>query len=106
MIFGVAGPNGAGKGEIVEYLVARSFESFSLSDEIRQELSRRGIEESRERMIEVAEPKVTLGDWPEAPPAVVSSADLAATPDAPAEILEDCVADPATAPDAPSRSSR
>ena len=53
MIFGVAGPNGAGKGEIVEYLVARSFESFSLSDEIRQELSRRGIEESRERMIEV-----------------------------------------------------
>ncbi|NQZ98089.1 MAG: AMP-binding protein [Myxococcales bacterium] len=51
----------------------------------------------RERMIEVAEPKVTLGDWPEAPPDVVSSADLDATTDDPAEILEDCVADPATA---------
>jgi len=53
MIFGVAGPNGAGKGEIVDYLVARSFSSFSLSDVIRQELSRRGVEESRERLIEV-----------------------------------------------------
>jgi dCMP deaminase len=53
MIFGVAGPNGAGKGEIVQYLEARSFESFSLSDVIRQELARRSIEESREHMIEV-----------------------------------------------------
>ncbi len=53
MIFGVAGPNGAGKGEIVTYLEARSFESFSLSDVIRRELARRGIEESRERLIEV-----------------------------------------------------
>ena len=53
MIFGVAGPNGAGKGEIVQYLEARSFESFSLSDVIREELARRGIEESRENMIEV-----------------------------------------------------
>ena len=53
MIFGVAGPNGAGKGEIVEYLEARSFESFSLSDVIREELARRGVEESRENMIEV-----------------------------------------------------
>ena len=53
MIFGVAGPNGAGKGEIVQYLEARSFQSFSLSDVIREELARRGIEESRENMIEM-----------------------------------------------------
>lgn len=53
MIFGVAGPNGAGKGEIVQYLEARSFRSFSLSDVIREELARRGVEESREHMIEV-----------------------------------------------------
>jgi dCMP deaminase len=53
MIFGVAGLNGAGKGEIVDYLAARSFSTFSLSDVIRQELARRGLEESRERMIEV-----------------------------------------------------
>ena len=42
MIFGVAGPNGAGKGEIVDYLAARSFTTFSLSDMIREELARRG----------------------------------------------------------------
>ncbi len=53
MIFGVAGPNGAGKGEIVDYLKARSFSSFSLSDVIRQELARRGLEETRARMIDV-----------------------------------------------------
>ena len=53
MIFGVAGPNGAGKGEIVDYLAARSFSTFSLSDVIRDELKRRGVDESRERMIEV-----------------------------------------------------
>lgn len=53
MIFGVAGLNGAGKGEIVDYLGSRSFSTFSLSDVIREELGRQGLEESRERMIEV-----------------------------------------------------
>ena len=53
MIFGVAGLNGAGKGEVVSYLAARSFEAFSLSDEIRAELDRRGVAESREEMIAV-----------------------------------------------------
>lgn len=53
MIFGIAGPNGAGKGEIVSYLAARSFEALSLSDVIRTELTRRGLTESRERMIEL-----------------------------------------------------
>jgi dCMP deaminase len=53
MIFGVAGPNGAGKGEIVDYLASRSFSTFSLSDVIRSELARRGLDESRGLMIEV-----------------------------------------------------
>jgi dCMP deaminase len=51
MIFGIAGPNGAGKGEVVRYLSERSFASLSLSDVIREELARKGEAESRERMI-------------------------------------------------------
>jgi len=52
MILGVAGPNGAGKGEVVAYLGARSFTALSLSDVIRDELRRQGVEETRERMID------------------------------------------------------
>lgn len=52
MIIGVAGPNGAGKGEVVAWLAARSFTALSLSDVIRDELRAQGVAESRERMIE------------------------------------------------------
>jgi len=52
MIFGVSGFNGAGKGEIVRFLEARSFYALSLSDVIRDELRTQGFEETRERMIE------------------------------------------------------
>jgi len=52
MILGVAGPYAAGKGEVVAYLRERSFAALSLSDVIRQELAARGLEETRERMIE------------------------------------------------------
>jgi dCMP deaminase len=52
MIFGVAGPNGSGKGAIVEFLEERSFYVLSLSDIIRETLAERGLEETRERMIE------------------------------------------------------
>jgi dCMP deaminase len=52
MILGVSGLNGAGKGEVVKYLEARSFYPLSLSDVIREELRARGLEETRERMIE------------------------------------------------------
>jgi len=52
MILGVSGPNGAGKGEVVAYLAARSFYPLSLSDVIRDELRAGGFEETRERMIE------------------------------------------------------
>jgi dCMP deaminase len=52
MIIGVAGPNGAGKGEVVQYLQDRSFYALSLSDVIREELARQGLAPSRDRMLE------------------------------------------------------
>ena len=52
MILGVSGLNGAGKGEVVRCLEARSFHALSLSDVIRDELRAQGVEETRERMIE------------------------------------------------------
>ncbi len=55
MIIGVAGRNGAGKGEFVRFLADRSFTVLSLSDVIRQELADRGLPETRERMIEVGQ---------------------------------------------------
>jgi len=55
MIIGVAGRKGAGKGELVDFLGARSFEVVSLSDSIRRELAARGLAETRERMIETGQ---------------------------------------------------
>lgn len=52
MIIGVAGRNGAGKGEVVSFLESRSFYPCSLSDVLRERLRERGVEESRELMIE------------------------------------------------------
>jgi dCMP deaminase len=52
MILGVAGPYASGKGEAVAFLASRSFIAYSLSDVIRDELARRGLAETRERMIE------------------------------------------------------
>lgn len=53
MIIGVAGPNAAGKGEVVGYLAQRGFSGLSLSDILRETLRREGVSETRERMIEV-----------------------------------------------------
>ena len=61
MIIGVAGPNGAGKGELVAFLSERSFYVLSLSDVIRDELARRGLGETRERMIETGRELRALG---------------------------------------------
>src|SRR5215470_18271897 len=52
MKIGVAGPNAAGKGEVVRLLERRSFYPVSLSDVIRQDLARDGKEPTRENMIE------------------------------------------------------
>ncbi len=53
MIIGLTGLNGAGKTEVAQYLVSRGFQYFSLSDEIREEIRRRGREITREVLIEV-----------------------------------------------------
>ena len=52
MILGISGPYGAGKGELIDYLKARSFYTLSLSDVLRDELRARNMAETRERMIE------------------------------------------------------
>ncbi|MGH0032373.1 MAG: deaminase [Myxococcota bacterium] len=52
MILGLSGTNGAGKGEVLAYLQARSFYAHSLSDVIRDVLRERGEEETSEGMIE------------------------------------------------------
>ncbi len=61
MILGVAGPYGAGKGEVVEFLRERSFYALSLSDVIRAALREQGLEETRERMIETGNALRTAG---------------------------------------------
>lgn len=53
MIIGLTGNNGAGKTEISQYLKDRGFEYHSLSDEIREEARGRGLEITREALIEV-----------------------------------------------------
>ena len=52
MIIGLTGKNGAGKTEVSNYLVSRGFEYHSLSDEIRAEVRRRGLEITREILTE------------------------------------------------------
>jgi dCMP deaminase len=53
MIIGLTGKNGSGKTAVSEYLQSRSFEYYSLSDEIRHEIRRRGLEITREVLIDV-----------------------------------------------------
>jgi dephospho-CoA kinase len=53
MIIGLTGKNAAGKGEVAAYLNAKGFAYFSLSDELREEAKRAGIEQSRENLIEL-----------------------------------------------------
>jgi dCMP deaminase len=53
MIIGLTGNNGSGKTSVSEYLKSRGFEYYSLSDEIREEIRRRGREINREVLIEV-----------------------------------------------------
>ncbi len=53
MIMGLTGPNASGKGEVVKFLECKGFYSYSLSDVIREAVRRRGLEITRERLIEV-----------------------------------------------------
>jgi dCMP deaminase len=52
MIIGLTGKNGSGKTAVSEYLQSRGFEYYSLSDEIRQEIRKRGLEITREVLID------------------------------------------------------
>ncbi len=52
MIIGLTGRNAAGKGEVARILVEGGFEYHSLSDELREELRRRGVAESRQTLIQ------------------------------------------------------
>ncbi len=52
-IIGLTGRNAAGKGTVATMLEKRSFEYHSLSDTLRNELKKRGIDESREELTRV-----------------------------------------------------
>ncbi len=49
MIIGVTGTNGAGKGTVVDYLVAKGFAHFSVREFLIEEIKRRGLELDRMR---------------------------------------------------------
>ncbi|MBN2143314.1 MAG: AAA family ATPase [Candidatus Aureabacteria bacterium] len=52
MIIGLTGRNGSGKSTVAEFLIHRGFQYYSLSDIIREILSKEGKEFSRENLIE------------------------------------------------------
>ena len=51
MIIGITGTNGAGKTVTADYLKTKGFLFHSLSDEIREELAKQGLEATRENLI-------------------------------------------------------
>lgn len=53
MIIGITGANASGKGEAGIYLKSKGFEYYSLSDILREEAGKRGIEPSRENLIKL-----------------------------------------------------
>ena len=55
MIIGTTGTLGAGKNTINDYLVKKfNFINFTCSDEIREELKKRNLEDNRDNLIRVA----------------------------------------------------
>ena len=54
VIIGITGTYGAGKGTIVEYLLTKGFKHYSVREAIGEEISKRGLEMSRDTLIEVA----------------------------------------------------
>jgi dephospho-CoA kinase len=50
---GLTGPNASGKGEVARFLVESGFAALSLSDVVREEASRRGLDHSRDSLIRV-----------------------------------------------------
>jgi dephospho-CoA kinase len=52
-LIGLTGTNAAGKGEVARFLGARGYAYRSLSDVLRAELARRGLEATRDNLIRV-----------------------------------------------------
>ena len=61
IILGLCGENCSGKGTVADYLIKRGFYYFSLSDIIREELAKSGIEPTRDNMVKGNELRETLG---------------------------------------------
>ena len=53
MIIGLTGKNAAGKGELAKHIQSKEFVYFSLSDVLREEATRRGLDHSRGTLINV-----------------------------------------------------
>jgi len=54
MFLGFTGPNASGKGEAIKYLVEnKKFTAFSLSDVLREEAKKRGLEPVRDNLISI-----------------------------------------------------
>ena len=53
MIIGLTGKNAAGKGEAANYLKSKEFAYYSLSDVIRDEATKRGLDHSRDSLIKL-----------------------------------------------------
>ena len=52
-VFGLTGPNAAGKGEVAAYLAELGFAVHSLSDVVREEAAARGLGAEREHLIRI-----------------------------------------------------
>ena len=53
LVVGLTGPNASGKGEVAKFLAAHGFGVFSLSDVVREEATRQGLDHSRDSLIRV-----------------------------------------------------
>jgi len=53
MIIGLTGPNASGKGEAANYIKSKGFIYYSLSDILREEAKKQGIEPLRENLIKL-----------------------------------------------------
>jgi dephospho-CoA kinase len=50
---GLTGPNASGKGEVAKFLAAHGFQVYSLSDVVRREATRIGLDHGRDNLIRV-----------------------------------------------------
>ncbi len=50
-MIGLTGPNASGKGEVAKFLTAHGFAVHSLSDVVREEATRQGLDHTRDNLI-------------------------------------------------------